>query len=427
MKCSHNKKVPPIVSLVGCSNSGKTTFLEKLLREFKYRGYRIGTVKHHRGAFEFDIEGKDTWRHSQAGAEVVVLATPNGLGVVRKLEREVTLEEIVSYMNDVDLIIVEGFKRGPQPKIELVRSDVSNTLVCNPEELLAVVSDLPLELGVPVFDFEDIVSVANLIENRIVNNKMDSTYSESLTPIQQKRYHRNIKLPGVGELGQMKLLNSSVLVVGAGGIGSPVAYYLGAAGIGKIGLVDGDVVDYSNLQRQILHATADLGRPKVESAKDKLEAINPDIEVITYKELLTPENAVELIQQYDLVVDATDNLTSRYVINQACVKLGKPFIHGGVLSMVGQVMTVLPGQGPCFRCIFRDLPDKVKSTSDLGILGSIAGIIGCIQATEAVKYILGQGDLLVNRMLTMDGLTMSFLEVEIRRDPKCPDCGGSNQ
>ncbi|RYD05038.1 hypothetical protein N752_11320 [Desulforamulus aquiferis] len=325
MKSRQNNNLPPIVSVVGCSNSGKTTFLEKLIKEFKFRGYRVGSVKHHRGAFEMDIEGKDTWRHFQAGSEVVGLATPKGFGLVRKLQQEMSIEEIASYMGDVDIIIVEGFKGGPQPKLELVRSAISKEPVLAPEELLAVISDLPLKLGLPVFQLEDIPSVANLIEEQVVNNRKTNVAKiESLDLIQQKRYHRNIKLPGVGEAGQLKLFQSSVLIVGTGGLGSPVAYYLGAAGIGRLGLIDGDNVDYSNLQRQILHATADIGRPKVQSAKEKLESINPDIEVTAYQKLLTKENAVDLIKQYDLVVDATDNLASRYVINKACIEAGKP-------------------------------------------------------------------------------------------------------
>lgn len=242
---------------------------------------------------------------------------------------------------------------------------------------------------------------------------------------QKKRYHRNIQLPGVGEAGQLKLLKSKVLVVGTGGLGSPVAYYLAAAGIGRLGLIDDDVVDWSNLQRQILHSTADLGRPKVESARDKLVGLNPDIVIETHRNRLDSTNVTELVEYYDLIVDATDNFTARYILNEICIKLNKPFIYGGVLSMTGQTMMVLPGKGPCFRCIFRETPSPavVKTTLDVGILGAVAGIIGSIQATEAVKYLLGQGELLVGRLLTMDALSMSFHEIQVSRDPACPDCG----
>ncbi|MCL5781015.1 MAG: molybdopterin-guanine dinucleotide biosynthesis protein B [Firmicutes bacterium] len=424
MTFNRHKAAPPSISLVGCSNSGKTTFLEKLIKEVKARGYRIGTVKHHRGAFELDIEGKDTWRHAQAGADTVALATPTGFGLVKKLEQELSLAEIINYMSGVDIVIIEGFKKGPQPKIELVRSEVSSSPVCPADELMAVVSDLPLELGIPCYDLHDIAGVADLIEERYLKPAGDVNRL-ALDDRQKKRYHRNIMLPGVGEEGQLKLLNSSVMVVGTGGLGSPVAYYLAAAGIGRLGLADADVVDFSNLQRQILHTTVDVGRLKVESAQEKLLAINPDIEVKLYPYRIDEVNAAELVRQYDIIVDATDNLESRYCLNRACILEGKPFIYGGVLSMVGQVMTILPGRGPCFRCIFREQPSAkaVKSTAEVGILGSVAGIIGSIQATEVVKFLLGQGDLLVGRMLTMEALSMTFQEVEVKRDAACPECG----
>ncbi|WP_338011875.1 molybdopterin-guanine dinucleotide biosynthesis protein B [Desulforamulus ferrireducens] len=424
MKSRPRHKLPPVVSLVGCSNSGKTTLIEKLIHILNQRGYRIGTVKHHRGVFQFDLEGKDTWRHAQAGAEMVAMATPDGIGLVKKLTGEISLEQVLSLMSDMDIVIVEGFKTGSQPKIELVRSAISQQPVCSQEELLALVSDLPLDYGVPLYDINNIEGVADLIEERFLQPSKQNVHKE-LSHEQKKRYHRNIQLPGVGEAGQLKLLQSSVLVVGTGGLGSPVAFYLGAAGIGRLGLIDADTVDYSNLQRQILHSTSDLGRPKVESAREKLLALNPEIEVITYPYRFNEENAAELVKNYDIVVDATDNLATRYIINQACVAEGKPFIYGGVLSMVGQCMTILPGKGPCFRCIFRENPgDKaIKTTSDVGILGSVAGIIGTIQATEVVKYLLGQGELLVGRMLTMDAFSMNFMDVEVKRDKDCPACG----
>lgn len=410
--------------MVGRSNSGKTTFIEKLIKILNNRGYRIGTVKHHRGTFEFDIEGKDTWRHARAGAEMVAIATPSGFGLAKKLEEELPLEQIIRQMSGMDIVIVEGFKTGSQPKIELVRSEISQQPVCPREELLALVSDLPLDYGVPLFDLNNIIGVADLIEKQFLLPTEKEVQLE-LSDEQKKRYHRNIQIPGVGEEGQRKLLQSSVLVVGTGGLGSPVAFYLGAAGIGRLGLIDADTVDYSNLQRQILHTTPDIGRLKVESAKEKLLALNPDIEVITYPYRFNQENAEELVRNYDIVVDATDNLATRFILNQACVAEVKPFIYGGVLSMVGQCMTILPGKGPCFRCIFREDPgDKaIKTTSDIGILGTVAGIIGTIEATEVVKYLLGQGDLLVGRMLTMDALSMNFMDVEVKRDLECPECG----
>lgn len=428
MKSSHHNDVPPVISLVGCSNSGKTTFLEKLLQQLKFRGYRVGTVKHHRGTFELDIEGKDTWRHRQAGAEIVALATPSGFGLVKKLDREMPLAEILPYFSGLDLVIVEGFKQGSQPKIELVRAEVANETVLPTGQLLAVVSDLPLKVDIPLFDLNDIEGMANLIENRFLQPK-DRVAPTTLSDQQRERYNRNIMVPGVAEEGQLKLLKSSVLVVGTGGLGSPVIYYLTAAGIGRLGLADADVVDCSNLQRQIVHATPDIGRLKVESAREKLARLNPDTEIITYPCRINEQNIVELLDDYDIVVDATDNLETRYVLNKACIAKRKPFIYGGVLSMVGQVMTILPGKGPCFRCIFRDKPTNraVKGTAEVGILGSVAGIIGSIQATEVVKYLLGKGDLLVGRILTMDALSMSFMDVEVKRDLQCPECGHLNK
>ncbi|AEG59666.1 molybdopterin-guanine dinucleotide biosynthesis protein B [Desulforamulus ruminis] len=425
MKYWNNRISPIVVSLVGCSNSGKTTLLEKLIQSLKDKGYRVGTVKHHRGAFELDIPGKDTWRHAQAGADVVALATPGGLGIIRKLQQEPSLKDITDYMSGVDIVLVEGIKKGSQPKIEVVRSDISSAPVCSLEDLTAVVTDLPLTLDIPVFDLNKIEQVADFIEDRFLKQEMIPKPVERLTAEQLKRYHRNIKLPGVGQEGQIKLLNSSVLVVGAGGLGSPVSLYLAAAGIGRLGLADEDSVDLSNLQRQIVHATGDIGRSKVESARDKLTAINPDVQIEIYHQRITADNVDQILNSYDLVVDATDNLESRYLLNKACIEAKKPFIYGGVLSMVGQVMTILPGQGPCFRCIFREGPSEkaVKSTADVGILGAVAGTIGCLQSMEAIKCLLNRGNLLVGRILTMDGLSMSFQEVEICRDPECPDCG----
>lgn len=432
MKFSHNKEVPPVVSLVGCSNSGKTTFLEKLIQKLNSRGYRVGTVKHHRGTFEPDREGKDTWRHRQAGAEIVALAAPSGFGLIKKLDREMPLAEILPYFSGLDLVIVEGYKQGCQPKIELVRAEVGSETVLPTKELLAVVSDLPLKVDLPLFDLDDIEGVANLIENSFLQPNANPPHrGESwvkptiLSDQQRERYSRNILLPGVAEEGQLKLLNSSVLVVGTGGLGSPVVYYLTAAGIGRLGLIDADVVDYSNLQRQIVHATPDIGRLKVESAREKLARLNPDTEIITYPCRINEQNILALLDHYDIVVDATDNFETRYLLNKACIAKEKTLIFGGVLSMVGQAMTILPGKGPCFRCIFRDKPANrtVKGAAEVGILGPVAGIIGSIQATEVVKYLLGKGDLLVGRILTMNALSMSFMDVEVKRDPQCPECG----
>ena len=249
--------------------------------------------------------------------------------------------------------------------------------------------------------------------------------TRSLTAKQHELYQRNILLAGVGTAGQEKLLNSSVLLVGAGGLGSPVAFYLTAAGVGRIGLIDADTVGLSNLQRQILHTKADLGRPKVVSAAEKLKALNPDLVVELHQKRFDAGTANDLVPNYDIVIDCTDNFAARYAINEACIKAGKPFVYGGVLAWAGQMFTILPGRGPCFRCIFRDdPPPNAPSTSELGILGAVPGVIGTLQASEAVRYLLGTGELLVGRMLIYDALSAAFSEVALERDPDCPSCGG---
>ncbi|MFZ5641973.1 MAG: HesA/MoeB/ThiF family protein [Bacillota bacterium] len=245
-----------------------------------------------------------------------------------------------------------------------------------------------------------------------------------LSSEQAARYRRNILLPGFGEEGQEKLFNSGVLLVGAGGLGSPAAFYLAAAGVGRIGLLDGDSVDLSNLQRQILHGTSDIDRPKVESGKEKLLHLNPQLVVETYNCRITPENAGELISGYDFILDCTDNFNTRFIINDVCLSLKKPFVYGGVLSFTGQVMSIMPGRGPCFRCLYRNEPDSgVPDCTTVGVLGAVPGIIGTLQACEAVKYLAGVGDLLVGRLLTYDALTASFIEIELESDPHCPSCG----
>lgn len=246
-----------------------------------------------------------------------------------------------------------------------------------------------------------------------------------LTDNQLKRYKRNILLPGVGPEGQEKLLKSRVLVVGAGGLGSPAAYYLAAAGVGHITLADSDKVDLSNLQRQILHRTGDIGRPKVISGSEKISALNPDIQVNTIEGLITADNVDQAVREHDLVVDCTDNFSVRYLLNAACVRLGKTMVFGGVLSFSGQLMTIIPGEGPCLRCLYRDEPSPgAPSCAEVGVLGAVPGIIGVLQCAEAVKYLLGLGQLLVGRLLTYDALSAAFFEIALERDPSCPDCSG---
>src|SRR2546426_4669880 len=232
-------------------------------------------------------------------------------------------------------------------------------------------------------------------------------------------------LPEVGEEGQAKLLQAKVFMVGAGGLGSPSAYYLAAAGVGTLGIIDNDVVDISNLQRQILHANDRVGTPKVESAKKTLEALNPDVKVIPYQAKLTSENIMEIIKDYDLVVDGCDNFPTRYLVNDACVLAGKPNVHGSIFQFEGQATVFYPGKGPCYRCLYPEPPpaEMAPSCAEAGVLGVLPGVIGSIQANEALKLLLGIGEPLIGRYLLYDALEESFREVRLRRDPRCPACG----
>lgn len=245
------------------------------------------------------------------------------------------------------------------------------------------------------------------------------------TEEQIERYSRQIILPEIGGTGQQKLLDGSVLLVGVGGLGSPAALYLAAAGVGRLGIIDADTVDLSNLQRQVLHGNSDVGRPKVESAADALGAINDDVTVETYQERLTADNALNIIGSYDFVIDATDNFSSKFLVADACHFAGKPYSHAGVLGFQGQTITVIPKQTTCYRCVFDRPPpsDAVPTCSQAGILGSVAGIFGTIQATEAAKYLVGAGDLLTGRLLTVDALSMLFRTIVVRRNPRCRLCG----
>jgi adenylyltransferase/sulfurtransferase len=245
------------------------------------------------------------------------------------------------------------------------------------------------------------------------------------TPEQLVRYSRHFLLPEVGEEGQAKLLQAKVLMVGAGGLGSPSAYYLAAAGVGTIGIIDNDVVDVSNLQRQILHANDRVGMPKVESAKKTLEALNPDVKVIPYQAKLTSENIMEIIKDYDLVVDGCDNFPTRYLVNDACVLTGKPNVHGSIFQFEGQATVFYPGKGPCYRCLYPEPPpaEMAPSCAEAGVLGVLPGLIGVIEALEAIKLILGNGDTLIGRLLCFNTLTMEINTLTLRRDPKCPMCG----
>ncbi|MBE4749916.1 molybdopterin-synthase adenylyltransferase MoeB [Corallococcus sp. ZKHCc1 1396] len=245
-----------------------------------------------------------------------------------------------------------------------------------------------------------------------------------LSPDQKERYRRHLILPEVGEAGQAKLLKSRVLLLGAGGLGSPAALYLAAAGVGTLGIVDADVVDLSNLQRQVLHTLERRGQPKVQSAKAAIEALNPDVKVVPFQERLTTANVERILADFDLVLDGGDNFPTRYLLNDACVLAGKPNIHGSVFRFEGQVTTFLPGEGPCYRCLYPvpPPPELAPSCAEAGVLGVLPGLIGMLQATEALKLLLGVGESLSGRLLTFDSLGTRFLELKLRRDPECPVC-----
>ncbi|MEI6340823.1 MAG: molybdopterin-synthase adenylyltransferase MoeB [Verrucomicrobiota bacterium] len=241
-----------------------------------------------------------------------------------------------------------------------------------------------------------------------------------------RRYSRHLILPEVGMAGQRKIRNTSVLCIGAGGLGSPIAMYLAAAGVGRIGIVDFDTVDVSNLQRQILHTDADVGRSKAESAQETIRGINPNVEVVLHKTRISSENALDLIRPYDIVVDGTDNFPTRYLTNDACVLLGKPNVYGSIFRFEGQASVFAPSKGgPCYRCLYPEPPPPgmVPSCAEGGVLGVLPGIIGCIQATEILKLALGKGSSLVGRLMLFNALDMKFRELKLRRDPKCPICG----
>ncbi|NTU91831.1 MAG: HesA/MoeB/ThiF family protein [Chlorobiaceae bacterium] len=238
---------------------------------------------------------------------------------------------------------------------------------------------------------------------------------------QKARYARHLMLPEIGEEGQVKLLHSKVLVIGAGGLGSPAAFYLAAAGVGTIGIMDGDTVDLSNLQRQIIHTTDSIGTLKTDSAKTTLEALDPSIRIEPYPFRLTVENAPGILASYDFVIDATDNFESKFLIARACHEAGKPWSHAGISSFHGQTMTVLPGQTACYRCVFHEDGAPFGATPQ-GPVGALPGVIGSIQAIEAIKYLLGIGKPLTDALLTFDALNLAFRKVAVRRDPECPVC-----
>ena len=254
---------------------------------------------------------------------------------------------------------------------------------------------------------------------------MKTTQLTELSPKELSRYARHLSLPEVGRKGQTRLKNSSVLIVGVGGLGSPVALYLAAAGVGTLGLVDFDEVDITNLQRQILHGTEEIGKPKLESAKRRISSVNPNVHIVKHSCRLDSHNALEILENYDVVVDGTDNFPTRYLVNDACVLLGKPNVYGSIFRWEGQVSVFAKDEGPCYRCLFREPPPPglVPNCAEAGVLGVLPGVVGSLQALEVIKLILDEGDSLVGRLLIFDALELKWREVKLKRNPDCPVCG----
>ena len=272
--------------------------------------------------------------------------------------------------------------------------------------------------------YSDVVSMAQGFTGW-KNAGLPFSMPRTLTEAQRNRYSRHLLVPEVGEAGQLKLLDAKVLLIGAGGLGSPAALYLAAAGVGTLGIVDSDVVDESNLQRQVLHNTSRVGQAKTASARQTIEGLNPDVRVVEHNERLIAENVLQIIEQYDLIVDGADNFPTRYLLNDASLLARKPIVHGSIFRFEGQLTVFNPYEGPCYRCLFPEPPppELAPSCAEAGVLGVLPGIVGCLQASEALKLLLGIGEPLVGRLLLFDALETSFRELKLRRNPECPACG----
>jgi molybdopterin/thiamine biosynthesis adenylyltransferase/rhodanese-related sulfurtransferase len=309
-----------------------------------------------------------------------------------------------------------------ESRIETAATDPDRPIVvyCSAGNRSAFAAKTLEELG-----YDDVVSLAGGFTDW-KRNGFDVELTDGLDPQRRARYSRHLLIPEVGEQGQLKLLDSKVLLIGAGGLGSPASLYLAAAGVGRLGIVDADVVDESNLQRQIVHSTERLGEAKVDSARRTLEALNPDVEVVSYKERLTSENIDRILADgWDVIVDGADNFPTRYLVNDASIWHDIPVVHGSIYRFEGQVTVFKPGAGPCYRCLFPSPPppELAPSCAEGGVLGVLPGIIGSLQASEALKLALAIGEPLVGRLLLFDALAGEFSEVSIRRDPDCPVCG----
>jgi molybdopterin/thiamine biosynthesis adenylyltransferase/rhodanese-related sulfurtransferase len=267
--------------------------------------------------------------------------------------------------------------------------------------------------------------MATITEVKPIEAKPEAATLATLTNDEILRYSRHLIMPEVGMEGQQKLKAARVLCIGAGGLGSPLALYLGAAGVGTLGIVDFDVVDYTNLQRQIIHTTADVGRKKLDSAAEKLKAINPFLNIRKFETRLSSDNALELFRDFDIIADGTDNFPTRYLVNDACVLTGKPNVYGSIFRFEGQASVFATKDGPCYRCLYSDPPPPglVPSCAEGGVLGILPGLVGVIQATEVIKLILGKGEPLIGRLLLIDALGMKFRELKLRKNPDCPACG----
>jgi molybdopterin/thiamine biosynthesis adenylyltransferase/rhodanese-related sulfurtransferase len=309
-----------------------------------------------------------------------------------------------------------------ESRIERLAPDTGRPLIvyCSAGNRSAFAAKTLADLG-----YEDVVSLAGGFTDW-KRNGFPVQLQTGLEAPQRARYSRHLLIPEVGEEGQLRLLDSKVLLIGAGGLGSPASLYLAAAGVGRIGIVDADVVDESNLQRQIVHSTESLGEPKVESAKRAIEALNPDVEVVAYKERLTSENIERILADgWDVIVDGADNFPTRYLVNDASVWQDIPVVHGSIYRFEGQVTVFKPHEGPCYRCLFPTPPppELAPSCAEGGVLGVLPGVIGSLQASEALKLALGIGEPLIGRLLLFDALAATFDEVKLRRDPDCPVCG----
>jgi len=356
---------------------------------------------------------------------------------VRHLIKEVQADEVADQLRSaappriVDVREQNEWDAGHIPGAELIPlgtvPSVATERLPKKDERIVLHCAAGVRSAVATYQLQQLgyTNVASMAGGFAAWREIGAPVEAPLAPAQLERYSRHLLIPEVGIAGQTKLLRSKVLLIGAGGLGSPAAYYLAAAGVGTLGIIDADVVDATNLQRQILHSTERIGESKVDSARRTLEALNPDVHVIGYKERLTSANIDRIIADYDVIVDGADNFPTRYLLNDASVKWRKPVVHGSIYRFEGQVTVFKPFEGPCYRCLFHEPPppELAPSCAEAGVLGVLPGVIGTIQANETIKLLLGIGEPLIGRYLLFDALEGAFREVRLRRDPKCPACG----